>query len=167
MFFECSQISETAVFIQEGILVESTLLSSVADQTTLGDKLDINLHPLAGILHLLIRLGNVLGIRQLFCHLAAFPQESVQTGDRTGIAPQPQFHPEHHQTGVWIPAPHILDQFDFIGTMLVWVAVRTVGAVLQGCQRSVIPILPAIDILPVCVVADGCLGNAVLLRIAN
>ena len=46
--------------------------------------------------------------------------------------------------------------------MLIGVAVRTVRAVQQRVERSVVTFQPAVDVLPVCPVADGCLCDAVL-----
>ena len=50
------QITEAAVFVEEGILIISTFFGSSTDQTTLGNELDIDLYPLTWILHLFIRL---------------------------------------------------------------------------------------------------------------
>ena len=59
-------------------------------------------------------------------------QEAVKTGDGSGIAALAQLHPEDHQTGVRVPAAHILDELDLSLCMLVWMAVRPVRAVSKG-----------------------------------
>ena len=43
--------------------------------------------------------------------------------------------------------------------MLVGMAVRAMGKVCQGLEGAVVPFAPAVDILPVQVVADGGLYN--------
>ncbi len=82
MLLKSLQITKTAVFINEGILVIiAAILCSITDrvpnQTCLWDKLYVNLHLLTGILHLLIWLWDVFGIRQLYCHLSAFFKEPI------------------------------------------------------------------------------------------
>ena len=58
------QIPETAVFVNEGVLIPLCAIL-LPDNTGLRDKFHIDLHTLAGILHLLIGLGDILWIRQL------------------------------------------------------------------------------------------------------
>lgn len=83
VFRESLQITETAIFVKEGVLVEiasifRSLVRGLPNQAALGDEFDIDLDPLARILHLLIRLGDILGIGKLHGHLAALAKESVQ-----------------------------------------------------------------------------------------
>ena len=77
MLFESFQIPKAAVFVDESELketaVERRVADRLADQARLRDVLHVDLHPLAGVLHLLIGLGNVFRIRQLNSHLASFP----------------------------------------------------------------------------------------------
>ncbi len=51
---KCLQISETAVFIQEGVLAVSALFGRDINQTALQNVFDVALYSLAGIAHLLI-----------------------------------------------------------------------------------------------------------------
>ena len=167
MLLKGLQITEAAVFVKEGILIIPALFGSGAGQAALGDKFDINLYPLAWILHLLIGLWDIFRVWQLLRHLAILAQETIQTGNRACVAPQPQLYPEYHQAGIWIPAAHIPDELDLIGPVLIWMAVRPVGTILQGLQRPVIPLAPAVDILPVGAIVDCRFCHSVLLCIAN
>ena len=76
MFFECLQVAKTAVLINCSVLVEF-LPRSIANKAGRGDKFNVDLDALAGILHLLVRLGNILGIWQLDRHLAASRKHAV------------------------------------------------------------------------------------------
>lgn len=81
------QITRPAVFVGEGILVETTLFGSGTNQAALGDEFDVDLHPPAEILHLFIRLRDIFWIWQFHCHLTAFAQKAVQSRDRACAAP--------------------------------------------------------------------------------
>ena len=51
--------------------------------------------------------------------------------------------------------------------MLVGMAVRAMGTVCQGLEGTVVPFAPAVDILPVQVVADGGFCDTMLVGILN
>ena len=70
VFFECFQVAKTAVLINCSILIEF-LARSIANKAGRGDEFNVDLDALARILHLLVRLGNILGIWQFDRHLAA------------------------------------------------------------------------------------------------
>lgn len=125
VFLKGFEIAETGKLIDEGVLVE-LLSGGITDQASRRDKLDIDLPALSGIGHLLIWLGNILGIRQLHGHLTAFAQKSVKTRDGSGIPSLPELNPKHHQTCVGVPAAHIVDELDFFRPVLVRVMVGTV-----------------------------------------
>ena len=107
VFLKCLQIPKTAVFIQECVLIVSTLFGG-ADQTALRNIFDIDLDSLAWVLHLLVGLWDILGIWQFHRYLAALSQKTIQTGNGTGVTPPPQFDPEYHQPCGRILAAHIL-----------------------------------------------------------
>ena len=78
VFFESLQIAETAVFIDEGVLVIITailccIIQCLPDQARLWNIFHIDLYSLAGISHLFIRLGNILWVWQFHRHLVLFP----------------------------------------------------------------------------------------------
>ena len=134
--FEGFQVTKTAVLINEGELVIipavlSGISCRIADQTCCRHIFQINLHSLSRMIHLLIWLWNVLGIREFYCHFPAASQETVQPGYGSGIASSPQLDPKHDNPGVGVPSPHILYEFDLLRPVLVRVLVRAVRAVFQ------------------------------------
>ena len=128
MLLKGLQIAESAVLIQEGVLVIiasilSGVLLGLTDQARCRDVFDVDLDPLTRVGHLLVGLGDVLGIRQLYRHLTSLSQEAIQAGYRTGVASLPKFDPEDDEPSVWIPSPHILNELDLLRRMLVGMAV--------------------------------------------
>lgn len=166
VFLKGLEIAETGILIDEGVLVK-LLTGGIADQASRRNKLDVDLAALSGIGHLLIRLGNIFGIGQFDSHLAPFAQESVKTRNGSGIPSLPKLDPKHHQTGVGVPAAHIVDELDLFRPVLVGMMMRAVGTVCQGLQRSVVTLAPAVDILAVGVVAYCCFRDAVFGSIQN
>lgn len=165
VFLKGFEIAETAELVKKGVLEVSAILSCLADKTGGRDEFHIDLDALAGILHLLIWLGNVFWVGQLHHHLAALTKKSIQAGNRSGIAPLPQLYPKHDQPGIWIPAPHIFYQPDLLFSVLVRMVVWSVGAILQTGQRAIVSFAPAVDVLPVSSVAHRCLCHSMLVRI--
>ena len=136
VILEGLQVAETAVLINEGELVIipavlSGISCRIADQTCCRHIFHINLHSLSRMIHLLIWLWNVLGIREFYCHFPAASQETVQPGYGSGIASSPQLDPKHDNPGVGVPSPRILYEFDLLRPVLVRVMVRAVRAVFQ------------------------------------
>ena len=111
--------------IDEGVLVE-ILTGGIPGQASRRDKLDIDLTALSGIGHLLIGLGNILGIGQLHSHLTPFAQEPVRTRNGAGIFSLSELDTERHQTCVGVPAAHIIDKLDLFRPVLIGVMVGTV-----------------------------------------
>ena len=77
VLLERLEVAKAAVFVDEReLVIEAAVLRRVADRITdqagLRDVFYVDLHSLAGVLHLLIGLGNVFRIRQLDRHLALF-----------------------------------------------------------------------------------------------
>ena len=64
-----------------------------------------------------------------------------------------------------IPAPHIEDELDLFGCMLVWMTVGTVGAVGERLHGAVVAFPPAVDVLPVQLVTDRSPGHSVFVGI--
>ena len=74
VLLERLKIAKPTVFVDEReLVIEAAVLRRVADRITdqagLRDVFYVDLHSLAGVLHLLIGLGNVFRIRQLDRHL--------------------------------------------------------------------------------------------------
>ena len=101
------------------------ILLGLTDQAGGRDVFNVDLDPLTGVGHLLVGLGDILGVRQFHRHLASLPQKTIQTGYRTGVASLPELDPEDNDPGVGVPSPHILNELDLCRCMLVGVAVRT------------------------------------------
>ena len=77
VLLERLKIAKPTVFVDEReLVIEAAVLRRVADRITdqagLRDVFYVDLHSLAGVLHLLIGLGNVFRIRQLDRHLTLF-----------------------------------------------------------------------------------------------
>ena len=83
-----------------GILINGSILEELlTDHVTVykaggRDKFHIYLNTLSGILHLFVRLGDILGIRRMDSHDALFFEETVETGDGAGITALHEFYPE-------------------------------------------------------------------------
>lgn len=60
---------------------------------------------------------------------------------------------------------HVVDELNLLRPMLVGMTVGPVGSVFQRGKCPVIPLSPAVNILPVCVVAYSGLCDSVFLRV--
>ena len=156
-----------------GILIDCSILKELFSdhlavlQTGGGDKFHIHLDPLAGVVHLLIRLGDILGIRRMNRHDALLSKDAVKAGDGAGVASAPEFDPENDESGMRIPAAHMADQLEFLWGMLVGMGMWASGEVTQGVPGAVIAAFPAVDILAVGLVFNGSFGNAKSLSILD
>ena len=70
------EVAESRVFVNHSVLIELLTLR-VTDQANRRDMLDVDLYPLTGIKHLLIRLWDILGIRKFHSHLTGFCEDPV------------------------------------------------------------------------------------------
>ena len=160
------QDPETAVFINKCVL-EITFIFRFTYQAGFRNIFDINLPSLSRILHLFIRFGFFFGIRELDWFAIYPTQSTIQTRDGSGVTTLAQLYPEHHKTGVRVPAAHILDELNLRISVLVRMAVRTMRAVCQGLKRTIILLAPTVDILSGGLVANRSLCNAMFERIFN
>ena len=148
VFLKSLDIPKPAVLVQESILKPLCGLLLVHD-TRFRDKFHIDLNTLARILHLLIGFGDILGVQRFYGHGATFSQETIQPGNGSGVTSLPELDPQHNDPGVRVAAAHIQDKLNFFRRVLVWMMMRPVRAVCQRLERTVIPLAPAVDILPV------------------
>ena len=94
-----------------------------------------------------------------------FAKKPIQAGNGAGISPHTQLDPEYHQSGIGVPAPHVLNQSDLVLPMLIRVIVRPMRAILEARQRAVVAFAPPVDILPVGAIADCCFCHAMFVGI--
>ena len=125
VFLKCFQITETAVFVDEGVLIP-LCTRFLPDNADTRDEFNVDLNSLTWILHLFVGFRDIFWIWQRRCHLTALTEKTVQSGDGSGIAALSELHPEHHDTGVGIPAAHIEDKLDLVRRVLVRMTVRPV-----------------------------------------
>lgn len=165
LFLKSLNETPSGILINGGIL-EEMLSDDVAVYKAGGrDKFDIYLNALSGMVHLLVRLGNIFRIGRMNRHHAQPFQEAVEAGDGTGIAALPEFDPKDNKPHVRVASAHIRDQLDLIRGMLVGMVVRPSGAVAQGLDGAVITAFPTVNILPVGLIFNGSFGNAVFFSI--
>lgn len=156
-----------------GILVDGGILEeTLTDELSVhkaggGNELHVHLDTLSWTIHLLVRLRDVLGVRRMDSHDSLPLQETVETGDGTGIAAPHELYPEDDQTSIRVSPTHIRDQLDFLRGMLIGMAMGPAGEVAQGLDRAVIAPFPAVDVLSVGLIFDSSLGDAKLVSIFN
>ena len=167
VFFEGLQIPKAAVFVDESELKEAAIECCVANKAGGRNELHVDLYPLAWILHLLVRPGNVFRIWQLYGHLSTLLEKPIQAGDRSLVAALAELYPEHDQARMRVSAPHVVDELDLIRPVPVWMAVRTMRTIFQRLQRTVVAFHPAVDVLPVCPVPNCCFRDAIFLCVVN
>lgn len=166
VFLEGFHITPAGVFVNRGILIK--LLSfCLVDQATGGDEFHVNLDALPGVFHLLIRLGNIFGVGKFFRHDSLFFKETVEPGNGTFISALHEFYPEDNQPGMRISSAHIPDEFDFLGSMLVWVGMRASGTVSERIPGAVITVFPAVDILTVGFILYSGFRNPIAVCVVN
>ena len=131
------------------------------------NKLHVNLKPLSGILHLFIRLGDILGVGRLAGHKPLFAKKTVESGNGTGVATPGKFHPEDNQTVMRIASAHISDKFDFLRSVLVGVMMWPSGTIPEGFDRAIISPSPSVNILTVGFIFYGSFRDTMLFSVFN
>ncbi len=127
------------ILIYGGILEELFADHPAVDKAGRGDEFYIHLDTLSGMAHLFIGFGDILGVRGMDSHNALLFEETVQSGNGTGIAALHELNPENDKTGVRIASAHIGNGLDFFRGMLVWMVVWPSGEVTQRFHGAVIP----------------------------
>lgn len=166
MLFKGFQITKTTVLIDEGVLVPFCSFGLPYDACC-RNELHIDLNALTRILHLFILLRDIFRIGELDGQLISLTEESIQTGNGSGISTLAQFDPEYDQTGVFIPSEHIQNKLDFFLRMLIGMAVGPMRAICQRMQSPIISLHPTVDVLPVCTVTNGSFCNSMFLCVMN
>lgn len=154
------------IFIDRGILIEMLPFCSV-HKTYGGYKLNIHLDTLSGIEHLFIRLGDVLGVGRLDGHESLPFEDTVKSGDRTGVAALHELYPKDDETGMRVAPAQVRDEAEFISGMLARVAQRPSGAFPEGLDGAVKAAFPAVDILSVGLIFDSRLGDTIFFSVSD
>ena len=131
------------------------------------DKFHIHLNALPGMVHLFVRLGDILGVGGMGSHEPLFFEEAVQTGDGAGIAALHELYPEDNQPCVRVSPAHIGNELNLIRGMLAGMMVGSSGKVTEGVNGAVVAAFPAVNVLPVGLVPDGSLGDTKSLSVLN
>ena len=101
-------IPPAGVLINGRVLIE--LLSLCFPyKTGKRDVFHIDLYPLSGVLHLLIGLRDVFGVRWLDSHHPLPSEDTVKTSNGAFITTLHEFYPKDDQTRMRVSAAHICD----------------------------------------------------------
>lgn len=125
MFLKGFHEAPSGILVNSGILEELFSNHFTVHKAGRGDKFDVHLNALSGIVHLFVRFRNIFGIWWLDCHHTLLSEETIQPGNRAGIASLPKLNPKDDKTGIWIAAAHVGDKFDLIGGMLLGMTMGT------------------------------------------
>ena len=129
VFFKGFYEAPAGVFINSGILEELFSAHMAVDQTGRWDKFHIDLDTFSWMVHLLVRLGDVLWVGRFNSGKALLFQEAVKAGDGAIVTTLHELDPEDNEAGIGIAPAHIGDEFDLLRGMLVRVVVRASGPV--------------------------------------
>lgn len=155
----------SGILINGGILEEMFSDDSAVDKAGGGNNLHIDLEALSGVVHLLIKLWNILGVGRMDGHDTLLFEETVKAGDGAGVTALHELDPEDDESGMRVAPAHIRDEPDLLRSMLVGVVVRPAGAVTEGLNGTVKAAFPAVDILPVSLISDGGIGDTIFISI--
>ena len=124
------QITKSGKLVKSGILI-IFLSACLTDQTSSRNVFHVDLYTLAGILHLLVRLWDILRVRRLNRHLPVAAQYTVYAGDASLVTALHKFHPKHDQSRVRVSPSHICKQLQFFRCVLVRMAMGAMRSVRQ------------------------------------
>lgn len=94
MLFKSLHKTPAGVFVNGSVLEELFANDFAVLQTGRWDEFHVDLNALSGMIHLLIRLGDVFGVRGLNSHNPVLFKETIQSRNRAGIAPLAELDPE-------------------------------------------------------------------------
>ncbi len=117
VFFKGFYEAPAGVFINSGILEELFSAHMAVDQTGRWDKFHIDLDTFSWMVHLLVRLGDVLWVGRFNSGKALLFQEAVKAWDRAAVAALGKFYPEDDPVGIRIAPAHIRDELDLLRGM--------------------------------------------------
>ncbi len=79
--------------------------------------------------------------------IPCFFEKTVETGDRAFLSTLHKFYPENDPFGTGIASAHILDQFDLVRSVLIWMAMRASGTIPERIPGTIVAVFLAINIL--------------------
>lgn len=137
-----------------GCILEEFFADSLTCKAGCRNILYVDLYTFAGVMHLLIWLGNVLRVWRFHSHDTLAAKDPVKSGDRTRITALHELYPEDNKTGMRISSAHVRNELQFLRRVLIGVMMRAAGTVSERLNRTVIALLPAVNILTVDLVSD-------------
>lgn len=167
MFLKSLHKTPSGILVDSGILEEMLSAHLAVHKAGGRDEFHVYLNALSGMVHLLVRLGDILGIGRMDSHDALLFEKTIKSRDGAGVAALHELDPENNEAGVRVSSAHIQDEFDLLRGMLVGVVMGPSGTVAQRLDRAVKAALPAIDVLPVGFILDGSVGNPIFISIFN
>lgn len=165
MFLKSFHKTPSGILINGSVLEELFPDHPAVFQAGGRNKFDIHLDTLPGIVHFLIKFGNILRVGRVDGHDALLAKETVKSGNRAGITSLPEFHPENNESGIGIASAHITNQFDFFGSMLIGMKMRSAGTIAKGVPGTIIAAFPTINILSVGFIFDSGFSDAKFLSV--
>lgn len=112
-FLKRFHIPPAGVFVDGDVLIKFLPFCFI-HETDGRDEFHVDLYLLTGMIHLGIRLWDVLGIGRMDRHNALFSEEAIEAGDGAFIITFSEFHPEDDEPGIGIPFAHIGDKLDLL-----------------------------------------------------
>ena len=167
VLLKCLHKPPSGVFINSGILEKMLTNDPAVDKTGRRNELHIHLDTLSRMIHVLIGLGDILGVRRMDSHDALSGEETVQASNGAGVAALGELDPENDKPGMRVTSTHVFDQPDLIRSVLVRVVMRPAGEIAQGLDRAIIASFPAVDILPVSFILNSRLRDTEFVRILD
>lgn len=167
MLFKSLHKTPAGILVNGSILKEFFANDLRVFEAGEGNEFYVNLDALPGMIHLLIRLWNIFGIRRMDSHDTLPSEEAVEASDGAGIATLHEFYPENDEAGIRISPTHIGDESDLFRGMLAGMMVGAPGEASQGFDRAVKAAFPAVDVLPVGFVFNGSVGDTIFFSISE
>lgn len=119
VFLKSLHEAPSGILVNGGILEEVLPNDLAVYKAGRGDELHVHLDTLAGVLHPLVRLGDVFGVRRMDSHNALAFEKAVKAGDGTGIATLHELDPEDNKAGVRVASAHIGNELNLLWCMLI------------------------------------------------
>lgn len=167
VFFKGFYETPSGIFIDRSILKEPLSNNPAVHKAGRRDKFNIHLNTLSRMIHLLIGLGDILGVGRMDGHDTLFFEKAIEPRNGAGVTALSKLHPEDNKTGIGIASAHIHDELDFFRSMLIRMVMWAAGTVPKGLDRTVKTAFPAVNVLPVCFIFNGSLCDTIFISKTN